>query len=679
MISKRRILKYLLFAFTLLALGSLWAFGQFFFYPWEGRYEGDVASLIPRDVDFYLAKGELREDFDPFPKPVFVDRLFASESGKALQAHPEYRELLAGLDLEARLAELDAALEQVPVELDPLGIVAGRDVAIAGRFRGRTLDTAAWAVYARISWLGKLGFGVVDNGLGLDAQGLKTEPIRDEAGDRVGLTLSGGQLTTPLHLARVDDVVIIASEPEFILQSRGLVVQKGADSLLQSAKYFDHIGQRELEGDELEVYLDYRALAESQGLSGAWPDPHARELWPAFAGKLFQLACIRELAGTLSFGTNLRLDLTADLSSNVLTPTQKTLYRERGFEREDMLDVAQWVPADAGLLVYGHADLGVLLREAVASMDPDTLALVEDKVREIWGYADVYPLIDDLTNGLRDRFAFCMRNYDYPFDPEGPTPDGEPVPAWALILWVEDKGEVQKISDRIQSHQRELGIQGREPGSPGVFTITRHGTIREFWSPFIKGTGQIATLEDTGRSLHLIISNENRMLDGMFSTYHTGGSAFPRLSESLAYRTWVGAGLPNANLLAWWNPGAMGETLRKLAAREAEKSLLDAIDWSVERPRIEREVLRGDFPGMTVQALGEADRQRYEAAVQAELDAFQAEFERKNTDALRADAELGVELLELTDGTLLQLALDQKQFKLHGRIGLSFLQGAGGR
>ena len=355
MSAKRRILKYFLYAVLFLAMGGLWAFGQFFFYPWEGSYDGDVASLIPRDVDFYFAKSELRKDFDPFPKPVFLDDFQNSKGGRVLQETDAYRGFVEGLNLEPALAELDLALDRLPIEVDPLSIVGGKDLAVAGYFKGTSLETADWAVYARVNWMGKLAYGVVENNLGIQAQGLAILPLLHE-GNTVGLTLSGGQLTRPIHLTRVYDVVVAATQPEFIQDCLELVTRKGADSLLQSAKYFDRIGQVERDGDELELYLDYRALSETLRLPGNWPDPHSKDLGVSLAGKFFQLAVIRELAGTLSFGENLRLDLTSDLASNVLTTTQKSLYRERDFERTDMIEVAQWVPADAGALVYGHVD-----------------------------------------------------------------------------------------------------------------------------------------------------------------------------------------------------------------------------------------------------------------------------------------------------------------------------------
>ena len=59
---KRRILKYLLISLSLLILAGLWAFSTFFFNPFEDKYAYDLASLIPREVDFYVSKARLRRE-----------------------------------------------------------------------------------------------------------------------------------------------------------------------------------------------------------------------------------------------------------------------------------------------------------------------------------------------------------------------------------------------------------------------------------------------------------------------------------------------------------------------------------------------------------------------------------------------------------------------------------------
>ncbi|MEE2610410.1 MAG: hypothetical protein VX992_07010, partial [Acidobacteriota bacterium] len=44
------------------------AFSTYFFSPFEGGLDADVAGLVPRRVQFFAAKAHLDRDFDPFPR-----------------------------------------------------------------------------------------------------------------------------------------------------------------------------------------------------------------------------------------------------------------------------------------------------------------------------------------------------------------------------------------------------------------------------------------------------------------------------------------------------------------------------------------------------------------------------------------------------------------------------------
>ena len=74
---QRRVLKYVVTASSLVVLGGFWAFSTFVFDPFEDDYEYPLSTLIPRDVEFFLSKADLGEDFDPFPEPVFLEDFLA--------------------------------------------------------------------------------------------------------------------------------------------------------------------------------------------------------------------------------------------------------------------------------------------------------------------------------------------------------------------------------------------------------------------------------------------------------------------------------------------------------------------------------------------------------------------------------------------------------------------------
>src|SRR5262245_49534503 len=131
----RRILRYALIGLVLLLLAGLWAFSFFFFNPFEGTYDASVASLIPREVDFYAAKPELGRDFDPFPRPVCADAFVASPAGKAI-LDLGLRDQLAAWKIEESVGELERALDRLPLHVDPLSVFGGSELAMAGTFNG---------------------------------------------------------------------------------------------------------------------------------------------------------------------------------------------------------------------------------------------------------------------------------------------------------------------------------------------------------------------------------------------------------------------------------------------------------------------------------------------------------------------------------------------------------------
>ena len=672
----RRLLRYLLAGLGLLVLGGLWAFSTFLFNPFEGAWEYDIASLVPREVDFYAAKKDLRNDFDPFPKLAIADEFAASRAGLVIQETATYRRLYAELEVEKNLAALEQSLAELPVKTDPLNIFGGRALAIAGRFKGPELAQADWAVYGRSNRLGKLGFELVDGGwIDLSAQGIQVAE-HEKDGDTIGFVLSGGQLQRPLYLTRIQDVVIVATNAELVDAAHALEAARGENSLALSAKYGDNLAREGRSGDELEVYVDQRSLAENLKLPGTWPDPKSNFYGTAIAARLFQVGILRELIGTVDFDEALSVDFVGELSSNVLTPFQQRLYEQRGFDREQMLEVARLVPADAAVFLYAHADIGDLVREAISvvrQIDPAAVENLEDTVRSVWNHPDLDPWIDDLDLAFRDRFAFFIRKHDYPEEPDGPPHDDIPVPAWGLVLWPQDAARLKQLTDTIQQNQTAFGIRGRDPGSTGVIDNTQSGMggakVIEYWSPFVPGTGHVATIEMKGREAYFMISNHNRLEGQVFKTYHTGPPHFPRLADQSRFLTWVNAGLPSANVLLWLDPRAISETNRKMAGWQAELDAGGQIDWTVERPRIERKVLAENFPEETYGNVSSKNMEAYERLLQQEIDRFEDEFKSTHASDLRARYERRIDLWEITTGVLLELASDRKRLHLLGRAG----------
>ncbi len=662
---KRRILRIGLTTLVVVLFTGYFLFTTLFFSPFEDDYGYDLSTLIPRDVDFYVSKAGLLQDFDPFPRPAFADEFAASRGGQAVMALPVYRELMESLDLETRLAELDQALEGLPVEIDLLSVFGGRDLALAGFLKGADWAGSDWAAYGRTNWMGKLGVAALGypDLIGLSDQGITVT----ETGGVV--SLSGGALSRPLFLSRVADVLVVGTTADLVGQAAVLESQRGQDSFGQSAKYVDYIALPKRDDEELEFYLDYRTLAQEQGLTERWPDSSSTEFVPAFFGKLFQRSLVRELMGAVSFGSGVTSTSTGLLSTESMTALQKRLYRARGVDRARIIgerQVANLIPADVGLFAYVNAGLGDLLRQASLSVERDLISNLEDLVREVWGYADLEPLIDELDGAFKDRIGFCLRDNDYPDEgADGPPHNDYVVPAWAVIFEIEDAAKIEGIHTRINANTQSFGISGREPGTHGVFLNTVQGGHRvyEYWSQLIDGTGHVATLE---LEEFFIVSNNHQMLGAMVRTYYGGTGATPRLGEDRWFQTQIASGLPSMDALLWFDPRAMSPLSRKLTQQWADDALV--IDWSVERPRIERKIIKEQFPGETWGSLSSDVEEQLAMLYDAEATRFEEEFRAQNGPALRQRYQKRQDALEILEGALIELSVDQKQFQLFVRL-----------
>ena len=661
---RKRLLRILVILAVVMGFAGYFVFQVTLFNPLEGGYEFDVSTLTPRDVDFFVAKAQLAEDFDEFPHLKIADEVTDTSAWRSWKRSPEYLEFNRTYGYEDALAQLERLPEQLG-GLDLLSIFGGEDVAIAGYFRGPDLAQADWAVYGRVSFLGKLGVAALSHPglLGLDQQGLSVAVEEDL------VALSGPQLPREIFVGRVKDVAVIGTSAELVRAASDLEARGGEDSFGQSANYFDHIqnARRSLKATEIELFIDWRAYAENARLSGRWPDPESQDYFPAFLGRLFQLGTLKSAVGVMGFDHGVTLDLHGELSSELMTSEQKSIYRERGVERAwFMSNPAQIARSDCAVFLYMEIDVGDLLRELLAAAEPALRSNVEDLVRGTGRYNSSAQLIEELDTIFQGRVALVVRENDYPARDDDPPHNGVPVPAIAVVLWTDgDESALVRIGqlhDMITENQGRLGLEGRDGGG-GVFKnpLSTGHEAWEFWTQFVDGTGHIATGIDGRR---YIVSNSYSMIEDMIRVYNEGGRGSERLSERPDFRQLVREGLPQANAVAWINPRALSAVTGKFAQFDAERAVLDNIDWNTELAREETLVLREQFPGQVRGRLDQATQERVDELVRPRLEALRARLMDEQVPAIRSRMERTAKYRNIVSGMLIMLALDPKNWDL---------------
>ncbi len=663
---KSRLLRIVLVLLLVLCFGGYFAFSTFLFNPLEGAYKFDIATLVPRNVDFYLAKARLAEDFDPFPRLALEDELTTTQAWRVFAESPDYAAVAQALDLAGLQEGLDQFMGQLH-GFDPLKIFGGREVALAGWIRGPDPASADWAVYGRANWLGKLGVSLLDFPalLGLERQGISV------AVEAEHVTLSGGRLLREIHLTRVRDVVVAGTSLELVRGASELEARAGQDSFGQSPRFNDHIENalRTERRDEVEAYVDWRTLSERAHLSGRWPDPGSQDFLTALSGRLFQLGALKALSGVVGVDEGLRVHLYADLSSELMTPEQARLYRRRGADRREILaEAAALAPGDTGLLLYLHVSIGDLLRQMLDAAEPSLRSNLDDLLRSSGKFTGTDQLIDELDGLFRDRLAVIVRRNDYPTKPEeDPPSDGQPMWAIAVVLWTDGSSKVRARIDElhnlvVRNHQA-LGLVGRTPGEAGVYRnyLPSGHEIWEFWSRFATGTGHVATVIDDRRYM---LSNTFRMLSDVIRTRYKLQAGRGQLADNPQFRGLLDRGLPQANMLVWVDPRQLGITARQLVERQAHDAVLGGLDEAGQRVREEGLTLRQEFGGRQIGALAPDEKQRLDEVVDARMVEYRKRALTEDAAKLAAAYLRRIQYTEAVSCALLMLALDPKALEL---------------
>ena len=663
---KSRILRILLALLLLTVFVGYFAFSTFFFPPHESGLGVDVAGLVPRQVDFFVARADLSRQFDGFPRLRVAEELEQNEAYRTFQGSPERVSLGADWGVDELLAEIERQMAQLPGGVEPLEVFGGGDLAVAGNFQGATLGEAQWAIYGNLSTLGKLGIELLayPGLLGLDAQGISVE-----VGEGY-VTLSGGSITQPISVGRVRDVGVVSNDVDLVVRAIELEARQFKDSFLAGATYHDRIqlADRNPESDELEVFVNGRRLMETVKATGAWPDPNSQDFLPALASKYFQVGMINQLVGILGMDDGVNLDLHAKLSSELMTPLQTRTYRQRAISTDSLIDrFAIYAPQDTSLFLYVKCDMGDLLTQLFASIEPSTRSLIEECFQSTGKYRSLDQVVELLDSSLKDDLVLIVRENDYPPEEGGPPHNDEPVPAVAVVTWLADGG-AEKIDGLMEDIGRRMGtcfgLQGREAGSSGFYSNTVSGyEFKEFWSPHIDGTGVVAAgpIGDL-----CVVTNSILMYPHLRKTWTQGAPSHPRLSERPDFAALARSTTHGANLALWLNPRASMGTLEKRVRRWAEDEIV--VDWAFERARVETEILKRDYGGRQKEALNPVERGDFEKAVDQRVDEIDQDIRRTQVPANEERYRRQLTYLSALRSGLVTVAADPKGLDLSVRL-----------
>jgi hypothetical protein len=634
-----------------LVLGLL--FTTLVYNPFEGSF-GDIHGIVPRNVDFYLGKANLSDDFEEFPRPRFWAGLEASTAWPALTQSRLFKSREADIGQVLRgLDEVKAQMAQVPlVRLQILGDVVGRELMLAGRV-GPTPGAFEVCAWSRVSWkvragIALLGYDLVRGGLG----GAQVVPD----GALLKLQQAGSE---PFWLARVKDVAICGNSRQLVPQSLDLALGVSSeDSLGAAADYTDHLAaplqawsSRVLDDPNcLEGMLDLDALRRlSPGFAG-WPGPLAELTREERVVQVFlEPKALRRAWASAIFEPESALSLVLQVMVNngALTDFQRRLHSEKPGPVEGWLrGFFRCVPERAALAATLRVPVGPLLQELLMTLDRDVLDLLEQAYRQHVPRGDVRGLIDKVAPAFEPWVGIVFRNNDFPeirgqqFKVSRPSP----VPTYALLFTVikSEKARVEEMITLFRDRLRtSLGFpdQGYYMGAgPG-----NQFQILEWGNSHIPGTGQIALLFGGQLELFFMVSNSGPLLREIVNTRFQLG---PRaLTDDPVVASGLGSLPSHVSGILWLNGSEATAVLRRY--REFSRRSLDAQvpdpAWALSvRPEVEQQVFDREFRARFASKaqLKGADAARFDQLVEAEiLQRWARERVRLGTDVDRRFGE----------------------------------------
>jgi hypothetical protein len=655
----------------------------FVFNPFEGSLP-DMRYAVPRAVDFFVRKVDPADDFRDFPEPWFWSELQIHPDWAELKTGPMYRGINGSGQVTQALQALRDQLDEVRRQsrgwLDLMRDVAGREVQIAGRFPDGAGETA-WCAYARVDWRAKFLWGLL--GYTFVQEQLRQNGLQVAAeGDLYRIQPSG--MPAPLFAARHLDCLFLGNDQSLVQRSWELAAGIGdPDSFGGSANYQDGIERRIKDWEQqtgvianaIEFYVRPNELFRMPGVTfdDNWPDPHhPTDMNTRVLASFLHLSGWLGLTGALIFeeGT-VSLLANLEMNQNEHTPFQSKFFQADSQDRRDWLDpFLGMVPDTACALAAMRMPAGDFLREMYNAMEEAEKSLINDALRKTGKYDSVLKLIEQVEVALHPRTGFVFRK-NVP-DPEIPVANPAPTPQIAWVFWIRQGGEpvLTELVELLTKYRSVIGLE-QAYNLPLDLGGARVGgdAAREFTHPQLPATGSFATLIYPP---FFVLSNSGPFIREMM---HTMVGNRPSIRSRDDFREYVGE-LPNAvNGLIY----VQGREL-ELVMRGYEQDIIAhsaGLDpaWAAQhRSSAEAEVFRRDFARnfASMAALQGADRARFDAAVDAELEKMWRTASSSYTADAKGAVRETIALCRLLQSAYMQVSLEPRYLHLTARAITSF-------
>jgi hypothetical protein len=674
---KKRLFKILGVSVGALVIFLLLFAAAFVFNPFEGSL-ADIRGVVPRRIDFFLRKPDLAGDFAEFPEPLFFDRLSQSPAWRELRAQPAFRRIAGDGGVEHAIRQAEEVQRQLAgAHLDLLGDVAGREVLLAGRYRGGTAEDAAWCAYARVSWKIRAAWGLAAYGFVIDRareQGIVLTWEEDL------LRIEPDGAPQPLYAARAYDCVMFGNDRELVVESRDLALGVSrTEAFGGSASYVDAITGRIARWQEqtgaprtnaFEYFLHAGELLQRVTWDDGWPNANDRDdMNSRVLASFVNLKGWQFLAGALLVEPDsLSLLARVELNRNFHTDFQSRFFKTEEQNRAEWLDpFLGMVPHDACATAGLRMPAGDFLREMFQALLDEERSQLNEAIKKTGDFNDFDALVARIEPALMPRSGFVFRKNEPDPDPRIKVLEPSPVPQIAWVFWLRPGQErvVDGLLEKMRAHHKTFGFTSCYLNPLGISGGATADAVSEFVSPQIAGTGMVAAIVFGS---FFVVSNSGPLIVDMFRT-RLGRRA--SIAESSDLRTFFREVPPTVNGFAFVQAPQLEAVLRDyLRFTDVGSAEMDP-EWATEqRPNAEAAVFREKYAreAPSIASLPQARRDALEQDVTQKLREMWQQSRSEFTAEDRERYLTLISLARLFSSAYFQVGLDPQWIELTGRV-----------
>ena len=658
---------------------ALLAVAAFLYNPFEGTL-ADMRDIVPRDVDYFVRKTDLAQDFAEFPEPRFWESLAGSGGYRQMRNGPALRSIeRAGID-ERTIEQLRDGLRQLRDGtggfLDLLRDGIGREVVVAGKLEPPRLENAQWLVCTRVTWRAKLALGLARYGFVQERVRQRGTVLRSEGGLLIAEPAGG----KPVYVARSRDCVMVGNERTLVERSLAL-----ADGTLKdeafgaSSDYRDGVEKRLREWSEttgmnrpnaVEFYLRPDQLYPLVSWDDNWPNAaNPQSMNERVLAAFLNLQGWRFLTGALVFDGQGQGELTllarVDLNRNLHTAFQGRFFQTEAQSRQEWLEpFLSMVPINACAAAALRTPAGEFLKEMHRALGTAEKELLDEGLRKTGKYTRAEELIDRIQDSLLPRTGFVFRKNTPDADEKVVVANPSPIPQIAWVFWVRDEAAKKPLTDlgnllsqyrdgfKLKAFEMPLNLAGR--GGDQVLS---------FLNPQIPGTGEFAYLVF---DRFFVVSNSAPLIVSMIQSRFGRQPSVLATQEMTAFQQ----DIPRlVNGFAFVNGREMEKVFQDYEADLDRQVAVPDPEWMAQnRARVENDVFRGRYSRFgSMAGMDSVTRKAFDQEVDKGLEDLWRREGRTVSAESRAAVRQWVGLSRLLSGLHFSVVFDPQSIRLTGR------------